>query len=127
MLVHGAIKERRDNVNDENRDVRAIRDERRFYNSPSAAADDDDVCDVYVYVYTCIYTHTRTCRSALWQRFARSNAIGEFGPRFDRIARGRRPPEIVSLTISSIRDPRHRVKLLTKLLRFTLIARRLVG
>lgn len=33
-LVHGAIKERRDNVNDENREVRAVRDERWFYNYP---------------------------------------------------------------------------------------------
>lgn len=30
-LVHGAIKERRDNVNDENRDVRADGDELWFY------------------------------------------------------------------------------------------------
>lgn len=30
-LVHGAIKERRDNVNDENREVRAVRDEQWFY------------------------------------------------------------------------------------------------
>lgn len=33
-LVHGAIKERRDNVNDENREVRAVRDEWWFYNYP---------------------------------------------------------------------------------------------
>lgn len=31
-LVHGAIKERRDNVNDENREVRAVRGEQWFYN-----------------------------------------------------------------------------------------------
>lgn len=34
-LVRGAIKERRDNVNDENRDVRAVGDEHRFKNSSS--------------------------------------------------------------------------------------------
>lgn len=41
-LVHGAIKERRDNVNDENREVRAVRDERWFYNYPP------------IYIYFCI-------------------------------------------------------------------------
>lgn len=60
VLVHGAIKERRDNVNDENRDVRAIRDERRFYNPPSLPL---TTCAVYTYARA----RARTCSSTFYQ------------------------------------------------------------
>lgn len=52
-LVHGAIKERRDNVNDENREVRAVRDERWFYNYPP----------IYIFLHftTCVLFNCYTC------------------------------------------------------------------
>jgi len=47
-LVHGAIKERRDHVNDENRDVRAVGDEQWIFQF---------FIDIYIYIYIYIYMY----------------------------------------------------------------------
>lgn len=46
-LVHGAIKERRDHVNDENRDVRAVGDEQWIFQ----LLIDIYIHTLYVYIY----------------------------------------------------------------------------